>query len=91
MRRYWSDEEIKALTTLYPHYLSGKVSRDEFMAVLPNRTMAAINQKAAVLKLTLKPSASASIDLNRMDAIKKRLELDMDEYAQSVRGDIKCL
>jgi hypothetical protein len=89
MRRYWSDEEIKALTTLYPHYLAGKVSGDELMAVLPNRTMAGIQQKATILKLTMKPSAS--IDLKRMDAIKRRLESDMDEYAQSVRGDIKCL
>lgn len=89
MRRFWSDEEIKALTTLYPHYLAGKVSGDELMAVLPNRTMAGIQQKAAILKLTMKPSAN--IDLKRMDAIKRRLESDMDEYAQSVRGDIKCL
>lgn len=88
MRRFWSDEDIKALRTLYPYYLSGEVSRDELTAIF-DRTFTSIQQKASAIGTANTPVTG--VDRNRMMEIKKRLKIDLDEYAQTVKGEVKCL
>ena len=46
LRRYWSDDERKALKKLYPCYLRGEISKDDMIRVF-NRSMSAIQRRAS--------------------------------------------
>ena len=86
MRQYWTPEDDSALKALYPHFLSGAVSKEELCAAF-NRTMEAISNRALRLGFTRKPVMTLNLDL--IASIQKRLgtkDIDVDAFRKHMKG-----